>query len=238
MKLLRLPFTCGLLSLTASAALATEPSIPLPMPMQVGDPCPPSAIPCPPAYSCPAEAVPCRNQKVVVEMSQPEIRFVTPGGGGAPVAAGHDRGGEHADCKSNSNSKSCSFLNLSINRTRTKLLGGGVGGFPPQPITTIVPSFATATIPIALQTTQFVGGTEAFALGSRRDSLTTGEAAELIREIVRRENARLDTGRTEAAPVASSTCSELKSRVDKIENRLEQIEKRVDSIAAKLSKLP
>jgi hypothetical protein len=230
---LRLALGVGCAAAAAPASAANPPH---------PDPCPPD--PCPPIASCPVPcppaAGPCRTPKVVVEMSQPEVRFVAPscgsaggsaggaGGGGVAVLPGGGGGGDSR--------KLCSFLNLSINRSRTKLVGGGVGGVG-QPVTTTVPAFATATIPIAFQTTQFTTATESALLGAR-GGVSQAELAELVRDAVRRESARADNGRQESAPVpAGPSCAELKTRVDRIEQRLEQIEKKVEVIAGKLDRL-
>ena len=106
-------------------------------------------------------------------------------------------------------------------------------------MTTVVPAFATATIPIGLQTTRFVTGTELSLLGTRQESaLSQGEISDLIRESIRRETTRQETARQESAPQTGPSCAELKTRVDRIEQRLDQIEKKVDAIATKLNKLP
>ncbi|MBA4067998.1 MAG: hypothetical protein C0501_30700 [Isosphaera sp.] len=221
---LALGLGCAAVAAPASAAnppVLHHPSGPLPD-------CPPD--PCPPLVGapCPPPAAACRTPKVVVEMSQPEVRFVAPSGGGSGGAgSGGAAGGVVLPPdRSGASGKFCSFLNLSINRSRTRFAGGGVG----QPVTTVVPAFATATIPIALQTTQFAAATESAVLGGR--GLTQVEAAELIRDLVRRESAR-----QESAPAPAASCADLKARVDRIEQRLDQIEKKVEGIAGKLDKL-
>src|SRR5207249_4644088 len=112
---------------------------------------------CPPP--CQVECAPCRMArrscaaappKVLVELSQPEVHYVAPRGqgncGAGPCAGGAGReSGEHVY------SKNCSFLNLSINKMR----GRGPCAAGMQPVTTMVPAYATATIPIAFQTTRY-----------------------------------------------------------------------------------
>jgi hypothetical protein len=239
------------------AAVPAAPAVPVPAPVAapVSDPSPPSIIPCPTACApcpvpCPTvrSAPSCKTPKIVVEMSQPEIRFVAAKSSGscAPTCVPACAPAPAAAPCENHAQKSCSLFNLYLNRSRTKLMGGGAGGVGamPQQVTTVVPAFATATVPIALQTTQFVSGsTEMAAFGARRESaLVQAELADALRETVRRELARQESARAESAKAESAaagpSCAELKTRVDQIEKRLEQIEKKVESIANKLNKLP
>jgi chromosome segregation ATPase len=101
-----------------------------------------------------------------------------------------------------------------------------------------MPAYATATIPLAIQTTRYaVAGAEFGALGNavgvRRDTeLSRSAIEEAVREALRQENAV----QRESAP-AKDSCAELKTRIESVEKRLDQIEKQVQSIAGKLDQL-
>jgi hypothetical protein len=162
---------------------------------------------------------------VVVELSQPEVRFVAPRRP-APVCR------EEQPCAP----KAPSIFHLTVNRLRSRLAGVGPAGVQ-QPVTTIIPAFATATIPIALQTTRFAaaGAEFGFAGAFRREAgeLSRAEIEELVREALKRESARVSESAQQR-----DVCTELKERVARVEKRLEQIEKQVEGIAKKLDKLP
>jgi hypothetical protein len=186
--------------------------------------------PCPaPAPSC------CPSPKVVVEMSQPEVRFTAP-----PCRSSAPCQAEQAQQRS----KMCSFFNVNISKTKSQLVGG-VSGAALQPVTSIVPAYATATIPIAFQTTRFAAvGTEFGLAGVGRREFAAGEFSrsdveEMVRDAVRREAAlQRDGGRRTEAALQNGDCAELKARIEKVEQRLGQIEKQVEGIVTKINKLP
>jgi hypothetical protein len=172
---------------------------------------------------------------VLVELSQPEVHVVPARHAGAPAGAPCQK--EQAACCP----KTCSFLNLSINKVHSKSLGGAPG--VPQAVTTVVPAYATATIPIALQTTRFTTEVGVAETVRREAALSRSDIAELVREAMRREAAqqREAAPQPEAAPrqePCADVCAELKTRVDQIEKRLGQIEKQVKGIETKLNQLP
>jgi hypothetical protein len=106
-----------------------------------------------------------------------------------------------------------------------------------QPITTVVPAYATATIPIAFQTTRFAVGTESAFIGARSGAeISRNDIAEAVREGLQQEAARRQESARETAPKTDS-CADLKNRLDQVEKRLEQVEKQVEGIAAKVNKL-
>jgi hypothetical protein len=206
-------------------------------PMPVEDPAP-AVLPCPPECEPVVECPPCasRPQKIVVEMSQPEVRFVAPPRPCAPSEKGCGPAGKPV-CSS--------FIN--INRIRTKIFGApgpGLGAAgAPRAVTSVIPAYATATIPIALQTTRYFAGAEYGVFGAgaaRREAagLSRAEIEEMVREAVRAESAR----RAEAAPKAEAgardACAELKERVDRIEKRLGDLEQKLDATLKKIEKLP
>jgi hypothetical protein len=178
---------------------------------------------------------------VVVELSQPEVCFVPPRrpGGACPK--------EQAPCAAKA-----PFINIHKTKIKNKLFGGagGVSGAGRElvPITTVTPAFATATIPIAFQTTRFaaVGAELGLAGAVRRESaeLSRADIEEAVREALRGEAAaqrevaaKRETAQREAATQADA-CAELKDRVTRVEKRLEEVEKQVQGIITKLNKLP
>ena len=173
-------------------------------------------------------------------MSQPEVHFVAPRSNQAVVPCSGT--GEGAGCCP----KSGSFFNYNKVCISSKVVGGVLAAVAPQAVTSVVPAFATATIPIALQTTRFVSGAElglvsggAGVAGRETGTeLSRAEIADIVRDAVRKESARRETApqRPEAAPQGDA-CSDLKSRVDGIEKRLGQIEKQVGSIEEKLKQV-
>jgi hypothetical protein len=179
----------------------------------------------------------------VVELSQPEVHFVAPrlpcyarGPAGCAAPITPCAGEAAAPC-----SKSCSFLNFSINKVHGKG-AQAAGGAALQPVTTVIPSFATATIPIAIQTTRFAAVGAEFGLlgGAARGGaeISRESIAEAVREAIRQESARTRETAREAAPApAVDVCAQLRTRIESVEKRLDKIEKQVDSIVTKMDKL-
>ena len=236
---------------------AAQHPVPVPAPPAVIDPCPAPVVPCPPAgvvcppacpdlapAPCPGPVVypaPARRQRVEVVVPPPEvIRVPAAAGRGAEVGLVGGEAGAAAG-----RFKSC-LLNININRTRTKTVGGG----GQMPVTQIIPAFATATIPIAFQTTQFTTLTQPLA-GRTEAALTRTDIRELARAIAA-ESAREDEargqqesarrgqpesavrGQPETATRATDCCDELKTRLTKVEARLDAIQKQVETIASRL----
>jgi hypothetical protein len=198
-----------------------------------------------PATPCPEVTVPgpaCPTPKIELVMSQPEVRVVTAAGHGCGAGGvckagacgkaptGKDCGKDCAKDK-DCGSKGCSFLNFSI----TKIKGGAGRSGPTE--TTVVPAFATATIPIALQTTRTLTGVSESAFIGRR-SVSREEVAAAVREAlaVEREEAAARESARESATAAQDACAALKDRVTKVEQRLAEIEKTVKQIEEKITK--
>jgi hypothetical protein len=216
------------LALVVSAALAlTGPAaadgvLPHPAPAV---PCPEVTVPCP---------APCPAPKIELVMPPPNVRVVTAAGHGcttggvckagakAPAAKDCDK-----DCGKDGGSKGCSFLNFSI----TKIKGGA--GRAAATETTVVPAFATATIPIALQTTRTLTGVSESAFIGRR-TVSREEVAAAVREALAEE--REAAAQKESAATAQDACAALKERVAKVEQRLTEIEKTVKLIEEKITK--
>lgn len=212
--------------LSTSVGAAEHPSVPLghpqPVVMPPGPipiPCPPPpcepVLPCPPhAVACPA-VVPCPaptgSRKVEVVFQQPEVRVVS-------TRPGSTTGGKPAAQPANYASKTCSLFNINLYRNRSKLVGGQA------PVTSVIPAYATATIPIAFQTTTF---------GRQEAAFSRADLESLVRDLVRRDAGRRGSG--ESAPESGfdkdDCCAELKQRLDRVEKRLEAIEKQVERIA-------
>jgi hypothetical protein len=212
----------------------STPVLPPPMPIQMPTPypdpcaCPDNAnqAPCATCLPCPSSPN-CQTPKVIVELSQPEIHFAAP----CRASAGSGAGPCQREQPAKESPKSCSLFNISINKVKSRSFGGGATG---QPVTTVVPAFATATIPIAFQTTRTTTvGTELGQLGTRETA--RADLEDMVREAVRRETAKQPPA-TEAAPQRDG-CAELKGRMDKVEQRLDQIEKQVQGIVTKIDKL-
>lgn len=220
------------LALFSTPVLPAQEKLPAPMPTGVGGAVPcdggtaPCCSPCQPA--CPAPP------KVVVEMSQPEIHFAAPcrSGGGCQKGGG--------GCPPRSKA---SFVNINISRVKSRIQGGLPGGGGAlQPVTTVVPAYATATIPIAFQTTQYAAyGAQAGLLGTgvagrQASELSRADIQDMVREAFQREAAERQAAQRQASPLDG--CAELKGRVDKIENRLTDLENQVKGILKKLTALP
>ncbi len=159
---------------------------------------------------------------MVVELAQPEVHFTAPCRPGGICEKG---GGGAARSKS-------SLFNINISKVRSRVQGGVPVGA--QAVTSIIPAYATATIPIAFQTTQFA------ASGAQSD------IQDLVRQAFEREAAEREAAQRQAAERQGAqrqgserdSCAELKARVEKIETRLGEVEKQVQSIATKLKLLP
>jgi hypothetical protein len=166
---------------------------------------------------------------VIVEMSPPEVHVAAPCRTAPPCAEGK--------C----GRSKASFVNINISKVKSRFQGGIAPGA--QPVTTIVPAYATATIPIAIQTTRFAVGEQSALFGARGEAGALGrsDVEEAIREGVRRELDRREEAQRQSArrqDVPADQCAELKKRVEAVEKRLEQVEKQVEGIVAKLAKLP
>ncbi len=237
-----LPLTCSIwVALFLALPARAGELLPAPTPAGPAN-CPPPCLP--PCEPCPP---PCAPPKVVVELSQPEVRFTAPCRTQAPCA-------KEAAGK---------LVNINISKIKNRPFGGAPGAGL-QPVTSIVPAFATATIPIAFQTTRFVGaaGAEFGFAGAgvaRREfaaEFSRSEIEELVREAVRRESALREAARVESAQRESAlresaqreaakreaaqrdSCAELKARLDRVEKRVGEIETQVNAIITKLSKMP
>lgn len=192
------------------------------------------------ASCCGASECPSSPPRVIVELSQPEVHFAAPRSCGSSCQGANGTGRGAAP----SYPKVCSFLNVTVNKFRSKSVGGAATA---QPFTTVVPAFATATIPIALQTTRYttaVGAELGLAEAVRREigETTRPSLEETVREAVRREIAQQRETAQQRESIAQretrDSCGELRGRVDQVEKRLGQIEKQVQSIEDKLRKLP
>jgi hypothetical protein len=246
---------CFGLNLAFSSSLLGDEQAPMPKPLPKGSatpeapsvtagkpgaasPAPAGSVAVPPPYlSAPVmECAPvcppaCTFPNVVVELSQPEVHFVAPRRTASAASAQHERA-------SDSRSKICSFLNFNVN----KISGGALGAPAVQPVTTVVPAFATATIPIALQTTREFG----MVAAARRDTgeLSRAEIGDIVREALRESDRLREAERQREAALQreaaqqQDSCAELKARIDRVEKRLDQVEKQVQNIATKLSRLP
>jgi len=234
MRLARLalvPLSLGLGLFFASSVLGGE-LLHAPMPVGDGGPSPCDAPPCPCVPACPASP-----PKVVVELAQPEVHFTAPCRPGGICEKG---GGGAARSKS-------SLFNINISKVRSRVQGGVPVGA--QAVTSIIPAYATATIPIAFQTTQFAafGAQSALLAGARQAAeLTRTDIQDLVRQAFEREAAEREAAQRQAAERQGAqrqgserdSCAELKARVEKIETRLGEVEKQVQSIATKLKLLP
>jgi len=171
----------------------------------------------------------------VVELSQPEVHFAAPcnqGGGCQKQPCCQGRG-------------KTSLVSINISKVRGGFFGsGGLGAAAvPQAVTSVVPAFATATIPIALQTTQFAVGTQSALFGAAQQSaaLTRGDIESIVRQAFEREAAEREAAQRQAAQRQGGErdpCADLKARVEKIETRLGEIEKQVQRISTKLKVVP
>ncbi len=189
-----------------------------------------------PAVPCPEVTVPCPTgpaPRIELVMPPPNVRVVTAAGHGC-TTGGVCKAGAKApakdcdkDCGKDGGSKGCSFLNFSI----TKIKGGAGRAGPTE--TTVVPAFATATIPIALQTTRTLTGVSESAFVGRR-SVSREEVAAAVLEALAEE--REAAVQRESAATAQDACAALKERVAKVEQRLTEIEKTVKLIEEKITK--
>jgi hypothetical protein len=227
-RLTLVPLSIGFGLFVASALLGAE-TLHAPMPVGAAGAPTCDAPPCPPA--CPASP-----PKVVVELSQPEVHFTAP--------CRQDSGCEKGGC--GAGRSKTSLFNLSISKVRNRIQGGVPVGA--QPVTSIIPAFATATIPIAFQTTQFATfGAQSALVGTRQAAeLTRSDIQDMVRQAFEREAAEREAAQRQAAERQGAqrqgserdSCAELKARVEKIESRLGEVEKQVQRIATKLKLLP
>ena len=232
------------LTLAATAAVALSgralgdgvlhPPAPAPV---VTELCPTVPVPCP--VSCPTAAPACPTPKIELIVPPPNVRVVTGGytgaaGGGVCKTGACEKAPAGKDC-GHTGSKACSFLNFSI----TKIKGGGGAGVGGPTQTTVVPAFATATIPIALQTTRTITGVSESAFVGGARGFSRADLAEAVREAMfQNESLRRpesDLRRAESdLRTEQDSCKELRLRVEKVEKRLDEIEKSVQKIAEKL----
>src|SRR5205085_10094752 len=109
------------------------------------------------------------------ELSQPQIRCAAPCRSAPPCQAA-------GPCQ-----KPSSYCNVNITKVRSKIFGGMGVGVAPTPVTTVVPSFAVATIPIAVQTTRFAAATGAefglfgAAAGRRESEFSRTDIEDMVR---------------------------------------------------------
>jgi len=172
---------------------------------------------------------PASTQKIEVVMSQPEVTIVAP-----PRSSGDSCKDKDNCAEGKSKSKNISFLNFNCTKSKEPK---GRPAARQESVTTVVPAFATATIPIAVQSTRFFSA-ESSAVGVRRESFTRADIESFVRESISAENTRVRNNQESAKIESAKTdcCAELKTRIEGIEKRLSAIDVTIAEINKKLPK--
>ena len=164
--------------------------------------------------------------KIEIVMSQPEVHVVAP----SRCAADKCKDSNSCDKEGCSKGKCVSLININCAKSK-----GPAAGARQETVTTVVPAYATATIPIALQTTRTFTSTGEFAVARRE--VSRADIRDAVREALAESSRQRGNGGQESAAAQNDCCSELKDRVKKVEDKLVELNNTVNQINQKLEKL-